>query len=181
MAERAFHVRTKTSVTSSASPEAVFDVVSDLRAHLIWSGERADDPTFKLLSLEDADTGPATAGTEFSSTGANFNGMFHDRSVVTHADRPNVFVIETDARLDRNRGRQWHVHFIHRYDITSEGTGSRITYTETIDRVNYVPYWLSPWLRPIFKPVVNRADRRQLVNLAELAEERSRGESGRGD
>jgi hypothetical protein len=47
--------------------------------------------------------------------------------------------------------------------------------------VNYVPYWLSPWLRPIFKPVVNRADRKQLANLAVLAEERSRDESGRGD
>jgi hypothetical protein len=132
MAERAFHVRTKTSVTSSASPDTVFDVVSDLRAHLIWSGERADDPTFKLLSLNDAHTGRATAGTEFSSTGANFNGTFHDRSVVTHAERPNVFVIETDARLDRNRGRQWHVHFIHRYDITSEGTGSRTRRPSTV-------------------------------------------------
>jgi len=31
------------------------------------------------------------------------------------------------------------------------------------------------------KILVNRADRKQLVNLAELAEERSRDESGRGD
>jgi polyketide cyclase/dehydrase/lipid transport protein len=176
VAERAFYVRTRTSVTSSASPESVFDVVSDLQAHLIWSGERAADQTFKLLSLEAPRAGSAAAGTEFSSTGANFNGTFNDRSVVTHAERPSLFVIETDARLDRKRGQEWHVHFIHRYDIISEGTGSRITYTETIDRVNYVPWWLSPWLRPIFRPIVNRADRKQLANLAKLAEERSPGE-----
>jgi hypothetical protein len=54
-----------------------------------------------------------------------------------------------------------------------EGEGSRITYTETIERVNYVPYWLHPLVRPIFKVYVNRADRKQLANLARLAEERS--------
>jgi len=52
--------------------------------------------------------------------------------------------------------------------LASDGNSSRITYTETIDRVNYVPYSLSPWLRPIFRPVVNRADRKQLANLATL-------------
>jgi hypothetical protein len=39
-------------------------------------------------------------------------------------------VIETDAHLDRKRGRPWDAHFIHRYDVAPEGEGSRITYTE---------------------------------------------------
>ncbi len=147
-------------------------MVADLSAHLEWSGARASDETFKLLTL-DAPPGPAAVGFSFTSTGANFNGVFHDRSVVTGTSRPSSFVIETDAHLERNRGQPWDAHFEHRYDIEPAGDGSRITYTETIDRVNYVPYWLAWWARPIFRPLVNRADRKQLENLARLAEERS--------
>lgn len=172
MEQREFTDRTQTSTTSQASPEDVYDVISDMRAHLEWSGERASDETFKLLSMQAPD-GPASVGTTFTSTGANFNGTFHDRSVVTEASRPTVFVIETDARLERKRGKTWYVHFSHRYDIEPQGDGSRIVYTETINRVNYVPYWLKGWARPIFTPLVNRADRKQLENLARLAEERS--------
>jgi len=50
-------------------------------------------------------------------------------------------------------------------------------YTETVERVNYVPYWLKPGIRTIFRPWVDRADRKQLRNLARLAEERSRTSS----
>ena len=173
MATHPFVYRTRTSVTSAASTDAVFDVVCDLRAHLEWSGERANDDTFKLLTI-DAPDGPALVGTTFTSIGANFNGTFHDRSVVTEVSRPDRFILETDARPDRRRGKTtWDVHFEHRYDIAPDGSGSKISYTETIQRVNYVPYWLKPWARPIFKPLVNRADRKQLENLARLAEERS--------
>lgn len=170
--QRAFSFRTQTTVVSEAPPEDVYAVIADLRQHLVWSGERAKDPTFKLLNLE-APGGTATVGTRFSSTGANFNGTFNDRSVVTEATPPSLFVIDTDARLDRKRGRTWKVHFEHRYDIEPEGTGSRITYTETITRLNYVPYWLKFWMRPLSRRVINSADRKQLANLARLAEERS--------
>ena len=172
VATHPFVFRTQTTVTSKATPEAVFDTIVDLRAHLEWSGERASSDTFKLLEL-DAPDGPALVGTAFTSSGAADNGTFHDRSVVAEASRPAVFVIETDSRLDRTRGATWHVHFTHRYDVESEGDGSRITYTETISRVNYVPYWLKWGVRTIFRPYVNRADRKQLANLARLAEERS--------
>ena len=120
----------------------------------------------------DAPAGPATVGTSFSSSGAAENGTFHDRSEVTVAEAPSTFVIETDAHLDRTRGRPWDAHFVHRYDIEPEGAGSRITYTENVERVNYVPYWLRPVIRSIFTVYVNRADRKQLENLARLAEER---------
>ena len=173
MAQRPFRFRTRTSTTSGAPPEVVFDVITDLRAHLEWSGERAEDDDFKLLAV-DAPEGAAIAGTEFTSTGANFNGTFHDRSVITIADRPRVFVIDTDAHLDRKRGKPWDVHFEHRYDIEPDGVGSRIVYTETIQRVNYVPYWLQWWMRPLSRALINKADRKQLKNLARLAEERSR-------
>jgi hypothetical protein len=102
--------------------------------------------------------------------------------VVTEASRPHRFVIETDARLERRRAKTWLVHFSHRYDVLPDGTGSRIVYTETAERVNYVPYWLKPGIRTIFRPFVNRADRKQLRNLARLAEERSGdGSAARAD
>jgi hypothetical protein len=114
-------------------------------------------------------------GTSFTSSGTAGNDTFHDRSVVTVATKPSTFVIETDAHLDRTRGKPWDTHFVHRYDIAPEVDGARITYTETIERVNYVPYWLQPVIRSIFRVYVNRADRKQLANLARLAEERAGG------
>jgi hypothetical protein len=172
VADRPLGYRTQTSVASSASPGVVYDTIADLRNHLDWSGERASSETFKLLSI-DAPDGPAAVGTAFSSSGAADNGTFNDHSVVTEATSPVTFVIETDAHLDRQRGKPWDAHFIHRYDVAPDGEGSRITYTETIERVNYVPYWLQPGVRSIFTVYVNRADRKQLENLARLAEERS--------
>jgi hypothetical protein len=171
-ADRPLGYRTQTSVTSAAPPQTVYDTTADLRNHLDWSGERASSQTFKLLSIE-APEGPAAVGTVFTSSGAADNGTFHDRSEVMVATAPTAFVIETDAHLDRKRGKPWDAHFSHRYDIAPEVEGSRITYTETIERVNYVPYWLQPVVRSPFKVYVNRADRRQLANLARLAEERS--------
>lgn len=168
--QRTFSFQTQTSTTSNAPPDVVFDVITDLRAHLEWSGERAADDTFKLLAV-DAPHGAATVDTAFTSTGANFNGTFHDRSVITAATRPSLFIIETDARLDRKHGKPWDVHFEHRYDVEPAGDGSLIVYTETIQRLNYVPYWLQPWMRPISKAAINKADRKQLDNLARLAEE----------
>ena len=174
MADRPFGFRTHPWVTSSASPEAVFEVIADLRNHLIWSGERAESDGFKMLTLE-APPGPAVVGTTFTSSGSAGKDTFHDRSVVTEVSRSRTFVIETDARLERRNAEPWEAHFSHRYDVLPDSSGSRIVYTETIERVNYLPYWLKPGIRTIFKPLVNRADRKQLRNLARLAEERSAG------
>jgi hypothetical protein len=60
------------------------------------------------------------------------------------------------------------------FSSSGAGEGSRITYIETVERVNYVPHWLQPWIRPIFTVYLNRADRKQLANLARLAEECSK-------
>jgi hypothetical protein len=106
-------LRTQTSAISKAAQEVVYDTISDLRAHLEWSGERASSDTFKLLAL-DGPQGTAAVGTTFTSSGAAENGTFHDRSVVTEASRPTRFTIETDSRLDRKRGELWEAHFSHR-------------------------------------------------------------------
>ena len=176
-ATEGFRFETSVTVSCEASPQVVYDTIADLRAHLDWSGERASDDDFKLLEL-DAPGGAASVGTEFTSTGANFNGTFHDRSVVTEATPPNRFAIETHARLDRTRGKAWEVRFLHRYDIRSEGSGSAITYTDTAHHMNYVPYWLRFWFRPITRAAIHKGDTKQLENLARLAEERGSGRGG---
>jgi hypothetical protein len=164
--------QTSVTVTSGAPLKTVFETIADLPAHLVWSGERASDDSFKLLSMEAPD-GAARVGTAFSSTGANFNGTFHDRSVVTEATPFSRFVIQTESRLDRKRGKAWQVQFIHRYDIEPDGDGSRITYTDTAHEMNYVPYWLKAPLRWVTRAAIRKGDTQQLTNLARLAEERS--------
>lgn len=164
---REFRFETSVSVTSPPPPDVVNDLVADLGSHLDWSGERASD-AFKLLTL-DAPEGPTTVGTRFASTGASDNGTFHDASVVTEASRPTRFAFETDSRLERTRGKTWEVRFSHRYDIVSDGQGSRIVHTDTVQRVNYVPYWLQPWFRPITRRIIDRADTKQMENLARAA------------
>ena len=42
---------TETSVSSKAPPEVIYDTIADLRAHVVWSGDRASDEDFKLTSL----------------------------------------------------------------------------------------------------------------------------------
>jgi hypothetical protein len=171
-ASRNFRFETSVSVTCGAPPQVVYDTVADLNAHLVWSGERAPDDDFKLLDL-DAPAGTAEVGTEFTSTGANFNGTFHDRSVVTEASPPGRFGIDTQSRLERTRGRPWEVQFLHRYDIHGEGDGCRIVYTDTAQHMNYVPYWLRFWMRPISRAAIRKGDTKHLANLARLAEERA--------
>ena len=146
--------------------------VRDPRLADVGSADSNQLLVHKLIRTEGAELA-ASVGSTFSSTGANFNGTFHDRSVISELVRPSRFTIETDSHLERVRGKPWDVHFRHRYDVEAEGSGSRIVYTETIERVNYVPYWLKPGIRTIFRPLVNSADRKQLSNLARLAEERS--------
>lgn len=148
-------------------------MVADLRTHLEWAGEQAPSDTFKLLSLDGSD-GPAAVGSVFDSTGANDNGTFHDRSTVTETSRPTRFAFETDARLERKHRRSWEVHFSHRYDIAPEGEGSRIIYTDTISELNYVPYWLQAWFRPVARRLILSADTKQMQSLARYAEQRAR-------
>jgi hypothetical protein len=172
-ATKPFRFETSVSARSGAPAELVYDLVADLSSHLQWLGEEAPDQKFRLLTLE-APGEPATVGTAFVSSGASDNGTFHDSSVVTHASRPALFVFETDARLDRKHGKPWEVHFTHRYDIRPDGTGTRINYTDTIDRVSYVPYWLQPGIRPLTKRLIERADTKNMETLARFAEQRSR-------
>jgi hypothetical protein len=117
------------SLPCHAGPEAVYDLLADLRTHLDWGGTR-QRRDFRLLTLH-APPGPAGVGATFSSTGTIPMSVRHweDRSTVTAADRARVFEFITDASNGGARGMR--ARYRHRYELAPEASGSRVTYTIT--------------------------------------------------
>jgi Polyketide cyclase / dehydrase and lipid transport len=160
----------RASVATTASPDAVYRILSDVSTHLVWAGEQAAKKDFRLLTL-DAPSGEATAGTRFSSTGANLGGTtFHDRSVVVQAEPGSRFGFDTDSTLQRKHRPTWHSRFSHRYAIDPAPGGAVIAYTCEVRPQNYRPYWLHPLMRPATRRMVPRAMAKHLRNMARLAE-----------
>jgi hypothetical protein len=126
-----------------APPEAVYDLLIDLRTHLEWGGERQSETT-RLLTLE-APEGPAAVGTEFFTTGSDGKAArWSDRSVVTEATRPHTFEFVTDGRREGKHGSApWLLTAIHRYEIVPEAGGSLVTYTQDLTRLEGAPWILS--------------------------------------
>jgi len=162
----------ETSVVSRAPAEAVYALLANVREHMEWAGRRARKPTFRLVELE-APEGPAQVGTEFRSKGADSAGTFNDRSRVIEASPPRAFEFETDSLLERKRGAALEMHNRHRYDLRPEGDGTRVGYAFAVERTNYLPYWLKPWMRPLTKSMAGGYVRKNLENLAAMAEERA--------
>jgi hypothetical protein len=165
-------LRFAASVRTSASPHAVYDVLADVRTHLVWAGTQAPNKGFRLMTL-DAPDEPATVGTEFASTGAGNakeTDVFHDRSTVTEAVPGRVFAFGTDARLERGHGKTWLTRFEHRYELLPDASGTRIEYTCDVMRGSYRPYWLHPVMRPMTRAMVTRMITKHVANLARLAE-----------
>ena len=160
--------------TSAAPAEAVYDLLVDLPSHLEWAGARQLETT-RLLSM-DAPAGSATVGTEFVTTGTDGKvAKFSDRSVVTEAARPEVFEFVTESHREGKPGsRPWDLTLVHRYEIASHGTGSRVAYSEEITRMAGAPRMLSTrGLRRLVFLVAGKYMRRGFDALLALAEERS--------
>ncbi len=159
-----------------APPEAVYDLLVDIRSHREWAGTMQPKENFRLLTIE-APEGPASVGTEFQSTGADPMGRFADSSVVTEATRPNVFEFVTEARLSTKKGRVVEWTNVHRYALAPHGEGCRISYTVRIVRISELPGEMAmfkiPGLRFLGLKVSASYVRRGLRNLARLAEERA--------
>ena len=158
------------TVTTSAGPQAIYNVLADVSTHIVWAGEQAKDKTLKLLTL-DAGKGNAKVGTVFTSTGTAIgSATFHDRSTVLEATPSRAFAFETESQLERKRRPIWEVRFVHRYEIRPAAAGSRIRYTSDVHPQNYRPYWLHPLARPLFKVIVEKAITKNLQNLVRAAE-----------
>jgi hypothetical protein len=120
---------------SAAAPQAVYDLLADLRSHLEWAGEM-QSADFRLISL-DAPAGAATKGTRFESTGSipMSGSRWRDQSVVTEATRASTFEFVTEARAGSTAAC-----YRHRYEIAASGSGSRVTYTMTQESIER-PMW----------------------------------------
>jgi hypothetical protein len=171
-------LQSRVEETSRAPVEVVYDVLSDLRTHLVWGGERQKNNT-RILTLQ-APEGPASVGTEFATTGADPMGRFTDRSVVTEASRPNTFEFVTEARLETKKGKVIDWMLVHRYELSPAREGTRISYTGRITRISELAGPLAMFRIPGLRSLAMRASagvsRRGVRNLARLAEERA----GRG-
>ena len=98
------------TVYINASPEAVYDYVSDIGRHPEWAHERLD------ITVGDKPT---------QQTGATFDYITHfmgdapGKGVVTEANRPGTFTYEVEDKDGRYR---W------TFDIKPEGNGTRLTH-----------------------------------------------------
>src|SRR5439155_6831205 len=125
-----------------APAEVVYDLLDDLQSHMEMADHRLLGTT-RLLTVEDP-SGPAGVGVEFVTTGSDGKvARWADRSVVTEATRPEVFEFVTDGRRQGKPGsRPWLFRGVHRYDLTAEPGGCRVTYTENITRLDGAPWVL---------------------------------------
>ena len=158
--------------TSTASPEAVYDLLADLHSHTTWGGTQ-QSKTFRLLSIE-APESPATVGTEFSTVGADPMGEFQDRSVVTEATPASVFEFVTEARFTTKKGKIADWTNVHRYWIVPTDGGCRVTYTIRVARISALPGPLRLFNVPVLSGVLMqfavRGPKRGVRNLTALAE-----------
>jgi hypothetical protein len=164
-------LRFHSTAASSASPQAVYDVLADLRTHLSWGGPGSANDSQCLISV-DAPPGLATVGTSFTSTGRAGKDTFHDRSTVTTAVPGQRFGFSTQSRLERRRKAAWQAVFTHDFQLTSTATGSALSYTCAVHPVNYVPYWLQPGLKVLTRAMVTRIMTKNVRSLVRLAESR---------
>lgn len=172
---RGRELRVQLEEASEAPAEVVYDLLAEIRSHLEWAGTRQPKESFRLLTIE-APQGPASVGTEFSSTGTDPMGRFADSSVVTEASRPGEFEFVTEARLS-TRGKFVEWTNIHRYEIASRAEGCLISYTLRVVRISKLPgemvMFKIPGLRSLGLKISGSFARRGLRNLARLAEERA--------
>ncbi len=158
------------SLLCKARPEAVYDVLADLRTHLEWGGTR-QSRDFRLLSL-DASRGPASVGTAFSSTGAipMSARRWEDGSMVTVCDRARTFEFTTEGKAGAMTAC-----YRHRYEISPEGAGSRVTYTLTqLAIANPMLRLALPGIRQLtWRLAIPLLASRGLRNLLAVTEERA--------
>jgi hypothetical protein len=161
--------------TCDASPEIVYDTLTDLTTHLEWAGRR-QRRSFRLISLDGPS--PAVAGSGFVSVGTipMSRSRWQNRNRVTIAERPQTVEIVTDARATWRKRKPTDAVYRHRYEIEPLEGGCRVVYAlEEVQITN-------PPVRMSFPPVRSLSYRvmipffcaRGLKNLLRMSEQKSR-------
>ena len=154
-----------------ASPAAVYDVLSDLSTHLDWAGKR-QYRGFRLLSLRG--TGPVETGTEFTSVGSipMARSRWENINEVVEARRPEVLEFHTEAVVVWRTGKRTEARYEHRYETSSDGTGSRVVYRLRQTAITNPPLRMrAPLMRAMtHRVMIPRFCRRGFANLLRSAE-----------
>ncbi len=157
----------------TASPEAVYDVLTDLSTHLEWAGRR-QHRGFRLLSLNGA--GPLEKGVAFTSVGSipMARSRWENRNEVTEARRPNRLEFHTDAVVRWRSGKRTDARYEHRYEIGPDGTGSRVVYRLRETSAANAPLRMRlPLMRTMsYRTMIPYFCRRGFKNLLRSAERR---------
>ncbi len=146
-------IAVQASRSTTASPEAVWEVLSRLRTHGEW-GSGSDPKRGRLHSI-DAPAEPAGVGTEFTSTGEDRMCRMRDRSVVTEATGPRVLEFVTESAMELKKGgarADWTI--VHRYEIEPTGSGSSITHAYRVTRASDLPGPLKMLQIPLLRSFV---------------------------
>jgi uncharacterized protein YndB with AHSA1/START domain len=168
--EIAFRKRMKVD----APPEAIYELLADVRSHLEWGGNRGKK-NFRLTGVEVGET-PAREGTEWTSTGIAPDGTFRDRSIVIEASHPSVFEFHTDAHVSFKKGGEGDWKIVNRYEVRPEGAGSLVTYTQRVTHATVLgpmKMLLNPILAGVGRMMVGGLVKPAMQNLASMAKERA--------
>jgi hypothetical protein len=157
-----------------APPQAVYEVLADVRSHLEWGGNRSKK-NFRLTGIEVGDA-PVHQGSEWSSTGIAPDGTFRDRSVVTEASHPSTFEFVTEAHVSLKKGGEGDWKVVNRYEIKPDGSGSVVTYKQRVTHATVLgpmKMMLNPLLAAVGRMMVGSLIKPSMQNLASMAKERS--------
>lgn len=105
-----------------ASPEAVFDYVSDMKRHTEWANTKAK------MTMEEVSGGAPALGSKYRSTGVFVGKPTTADIEVTRFERPRVFAYRLAQHLAKGD-----MHFEHTYTLTPGNGGTDVEKTTWSD------------------------------------------------
>jgi hypothetical protein len=159
----------------AAPPEAVYRLLAQVRRHLDWGGRRLQGASQHLLAM-DAPDGEAGPGAEWTSIGMTAGRAWHDHSHVTVAQPPRLFEFETEGRLeDAPNVEPVEGRWVHRYEISPDGSGCRITYRMKARLTMYTPRGHhSRYPAVVYRLILPTVVQQGVRSLGRMAEEDAR-------
>jgi hypothetical protein len=156
----------------AAPAQAVYGLLANVRRHLEWGGRRLEGASQRLLAM-DAPEGELGPGAEWTSVGMTAGRAWHDRSRVTEARPPQLFEFETEGRLeDAPNVEPIEGRWVHRYEISPDGAGCRITYRMKARLTLYIPPGQhSRYPAVVYRIVLPRVVQQGVQSLGRMAEE----------
>lgn len=98
-----------------APPEAVFDVLADMKGHPGWANPKAN------MAMEEVSGGPPAMGSKYRSSGVFIGKSTTADIEITKFDRPRVFAYRLAQHMPKGD-----THFEHTYTLTPKDGGTQV-------------------------------------------------------